>query len=355
MFNDDRIGLRRSPWIVCYWEEDRLVYHNYLTGARMTASPVCTAILDLFDGRRQPQDIAAALGGFAPRSVERTLTRLVRLSFLEKEERKNARSEALAGLKGWSPAATFFHLATKDVDYRVRPIEDPRGVRRFVRNHPQPPFFKRYPGARVVALPESQLSKEDGFVDVLLRRRTWREFSSRKVDLDTLSRLLYISWGVTGYLKAEFLGRLPLKTSPSAGARHPVEAYVVPLRVKGLPQGIYHYSSDRHQLECVRLAPMKRRMLSYLGGQYWYQEAAVVVLMTAVFDRVYWKYKYPRVYRTVLLDAGHVCQTFCLAATWLGLAPFCTAALADSMIERDLGIDGVGESVIYAAGVGARP
>ena len=30
-------------------------------------------------------------------------------------------------------------------------------------------------------------------------------------------------------------------------------------------------------------------------------------------------------------------------------------ALADSRIERDLGIDGVGESVLYAAGVGPRP
>ena len=32
-----------------------------------------------------------------------------------------------------------------------------------------------------------------------------------------------------------------------------------------------------------------------------------------------------------------------------------TMALADSRIERDLGIDGVSESVIYAAGVGVRP
>ena len=42
-------------------------------------------------------------------------------------------------------------------------------------------------------------------------------------------------------------------------------------------------------------------------------------------------------------------------ATWLGLAPFETMALADSRIERDLGIDGVSESVLYAAGVGTRP
>jgi hypothetical protein len=54
----------------------------------------------------------------------------------------------------------------------------------------------------------------------------------------------------------------------------------------------------------------------------------------------------------VLVEAGHLCQTFCLAATWLGLAPFCTMALADSAIEKDLAIDGINESILYAAGVG---
>ena len=68
-----------------------------------------------------------------------------------------------------------------------------------------------------------------------------------------------------------------------------------------------------------------------------------------------WRYEFPRAYRGVLLDAGHLCQTFCLVSTALGLAPFCTAALADSLIEKDLGLDGVTESVIYACGVGPRP
>jgi len=77
--------------------------------------------------------------------------------------------------------------------------------------------------------------------------------------------------------------------------------------------------------------------------------------MTAVFGRPQWKYQSPRAYRAVLIDAGHLCQTFCLVATWLGLAPFCSMALADSRIEADIGIDGVSESVLYAAGVGTPP
>ena len=79
------------------------------------------------------------------------------------------------------------------------------------------------------------------------------------------------------------------------------------------------------------------------------------MIFTAVFERYQWKYDEPRAYRAVFIEAGHQCQTFCLMATDLGLAPFCSMALADGAIETDLGIDGVSESAIYLAGVGTRP
>ena len=72
------------------------------------------------------------------------------------------------------------------------------------------------------------------------------------------------------------------------------------------------------------------------------QSAAAIVFMAAVFPRTRWKYRTPHAYRTILTEAGHFCQTFCLTATWLGLAPFCTQALAESAIETACGIDGVG-------------
>ena len=97
------------------------------------------------------------------------------------------------------------------------------------------------------------------------------------------------------------------------------------------------------------------RLDALLPTQWWYRDAAALVFFTAVFERTRWRYNGPRAYRAVLLEAGHVCQTFCLTATWLGLAPFCSMALADAAIEKALGLDGVSESVLYAAGVGRRP
>jgi SagB-type dehydrogenase family enzyme len=125
--------------------------------------------------------------------------------------------------------------------------------------------------------------------------------------------------------------------------------------VGNLPPGLYHYAADQHCLERLKRGASSSQLAGYLAGQKWYGNAAALVLMTAVFARPQWKYQSPRAYRAVLIDAGHLCQTFCLVATWLGLAPFCSMALADSRVEADLGIDGVSESVLYAAGVGTLP
>jgi len=143
-----------------------------------------------------------------------------------------------------------------------------------------------------------------------------------------------------------------LKTSPSGGARHPVEVYLMALKVDGLEAGIYHYQAKDHLLERVSSGATSHLARQYCADQPHAGAAAALFIMTAVFARSMWKYHHSRAYRVVLLDAGHLCQTFCLTATRMGLAPFSTAAIEDSLIERDLGIDGISESVVYVAGVG---
>ena len=192
------------------------------------------------------------------------------------------------------------------------------------------------------------------FPDVLLARRTWRRFSVKRLALEDLATLLGLSFGVQQWVRSRPRD-LPLKTSPSGGARHPIEGYVVVRAVQGLRAGVYHYAADRHVLEQVRGPVPLRRIAGYYPSSPYFAKAPVHVFLTAVFARQLWRYPYSRAYRAALAEAGHVCQTFCLTATWLGLAPFCLMGLADSRIERDLKIDGIAESVLYAAGVGHPP
>ena len=163
------------------------------------------------------------------------------------------------------------------------------------------------------------------------------------------------TWGATGTVDAPNFGRLLHKTSPSGGARHPGEVYVAALDVDGLAPGLYHYDAKDHTLAQLRAGSasrMRKQVLRLTVGQTHAARAGAVCFMTAVFPRSMYKYRSARAYRVVTLETGHLGQTFCLLATWLGLAPFTTAALADSAIEQALGIDGASESVLYVAGVG---
>jgi SagB-type dehydrogenase family enzyme len=150
----------------------------------------------------------------------------------------------------------------------------------------------------------------------------------------------------------DHFGPLPLKTSPSGGARHPIEVYLMALRVTGLEPGLYHYGARDHALARISPGATPQMAQAYCADQPYVARSAALFIMTGVFARTLWKYRNPRAYRVVLLDAGHLGQTFCLTATRLGLAPFSTAALKDTLIEEALGLDGISESVLYVTGVG---
>jgi len=353
MSNRQKLYFRRAPHLMVYWD-GRLTFHNYATGQRAEAEPLACAILSCFDRWRTTQALFARLKDYTPESLLVAVRQLQRCGLLQAALRPPARSAgALDSWKDWNPAAGFFHFSTKDLKYKVDPEEEARHFRLRARRFPIPSSVKRYPRAPQVILPPARLDGE--FAGVLLKRRTWRRFSRRPLSLDQLSTLLRLTGGVQRWIRVPHLGRLAMKTSPSGGARHPLELYVVALRVRGLERGIYHYAADRHRLERLRRGASSREVVRWLAGQRWFGGAAALVLMTAVLPRSQWKYQFARAYRVLLADAGHLCQTFCLAATWLGLAPFCTMALADSRIVRALGIDGVDEAILYAAGVGSRP
>lgn len=346
---------RRSPNLVFYWSGKKLVFENYYARTKVQAAPLLFQLLSFFDTWRSPTSFADHFPKIDSAILRAGLSVLVRHGLLEcsKERRKGPPPSAMASWEKWNPAAGYFHFSTKDDPYGSDLDFLLRRQQMRAKNSPMPPAVKRYLGATQVALPAIQQSGE--FPQVLLARRTWRRFSSRPVGLPKLSTLLGLSFGVQWWVNLRKIGRVALKTSPSGGARHPIEIYVLARRVTGLRPGLYHYRADKHCLELLKRGASSRQIVGYLVGQKWWGTAAALILMTADFRRPQWKYESPRAYRTVLIDAGHLCQTFCLVATWLGLAPFCTMALADSVVEADIGVDGVSESVLYAAGVGALP
>jgi len=344
---------RRSPYIVCYWEERQLIFENYANLTRIAAAPITFDILNCFSEWRPAAALAEAFPQFSARSLAQALSDLIGHGLIESSGApRDERAAALETWKDWSPTASYFHMSTKNSHAPIAPEDSVRKLRRRARVNPMPPAIKNYPKAEQIALPPPRRDGE--FPGVLLQRRTWRRFSDASLKLNDLATLLGLTFGVQSWMDIAGIGRVALKTSPSGGSRHPIEAYVLARRVSGLKRGLYHYHAGNHRLELLRKGGPPKKVSEYLNGQWWFDGASAVVLMTAVFARPQWKYPGPRAYRIVLIDAGHLCQTFCLVATWLGLAPFCTMALTDTKVENDLQIDGVNESIIYTAGVGGR-
>ena len=342
--------VRRSPYLVSYWHGDRLILHNYRSNVAVAATPLALAVLDVCGRWSDAASIAIRFRDYTAASISRAIRRLARATLVETSARP--RREVADPWLSWHPAAGLLHFSSKDLPYREPEITKAILTRRS-RREPMPPIGKRYRGAATIALPRPSTAGE--FPRVLRERRTWRRFGSAPITLEELAALLGLSCAIEYWVPVKGIGRLGLKPYPSGGAQQPLEVYVLARRVKTLAPGLYHYAADAHRLERVTRGATPRQIARYLPTQGWYGRAAALFLISAVISRTQWKYRFPRAYKVVLAEAGHLCQNLCLTATWLGLAPFCTMALADSLIERDLRIDGVTEAIVYAAGVGTRP
>ncbi len=369
--------LRRASTIVCYWRGKQLVFENYFSRRCITADPAITLLLSLFDRWCSPAEL---FRGASPRQIRKTyriIDGLTQHTFLLREGSIEAERDACfaRAWKSWLPHAGFFHFGSKDVSFRSSEREIRAMLRRFLKEGSQPSFFKSdeklarvqlasplsspaVPEAGCATTRQAGLHRGGSGTDaaalfrVLLARRTHRKFSRQSLSFQALSQLLFYAWGVTAYARVPLLGAVPLKTSPSGGARHPIEVYVLALRVSGLPAGLYHYLPRDHALERIRAGRVGGCAVRYCAGQRFTANAAALFIMSAVMERNRWKYRMARAYRVLLTEAGHQCQVFCLVATAIGLAPFCTMALADSAIEQDIGLDGINDLPLYVAGVG---
>jgi SagB-type dehydrogenase family enzyme len=329
------------------------VLHSYARGLSIRAEPFLMQVLEEFGTWRSLGHYLRSVDNAARNTAEQLVTVLHRDGWLRRrDDPRDSADVALDDWTVWNPSAGFFHTATKNT--RFLNLDDVlESLSKQAKTWPMPTPVKSYRDANAIPLPPP--IRQGPFPATLRDRRTWRQFDRRPVALNNLATLLDLTAGVQHWVTAKNEGRVPLKTSPSGGARHPIELYVLARRIRSLPEGIYHYAADRHVLERLPGSGTPPPFDELLPTQWWYRDAAALVLLTAVFERMRWRYHAPRAYRAVLIEAGHVCQTFCLTATWLGLAPFCSMAIADGAAERLLGIDGIRESVIYAAGIGTRP
>jgi SagB-type dehydrogenase family enzyme len=211
-------------------------------------------------------------------------------------------------------------------------------------SRPEP--FKVYPQADRVQLPAPEKVDVLSAFSAIEQRRSVRAYASEPMALADLSRILYLADGIT-----EPRGEGGFRASPSAGALYPIETYVIAHRVADLVPGLYHYAVREHELERLRSQDLRRGSVQLGVMQGFLGEANVVLVLTAIFQRLRWRYR-RRSYRYALMEAGHIGQNVYLAATSMGMGACAVGAFLDDGLNNLLEVDGEREAALYMLAVG---
>ncbi|MEV1117163.1 SagB/ThcOx family dehydrogenase [Actinosynnema sp. NPDC049800] len=139
------------------------------------------------------------------------------------------------------------------------------------------------------------------------------------------------------------------RTSPSGGGRHPTEGYVAVRQVPGMRSGWYHVTTRPLSLRLVRSDGVDEKTIRSVFPNI--ASAAAIVVVTSVFERNMYRYREPRTFRTVHMDAGHVAGTVRLAAESAGLRAVVDDATDAPTVESLLGLDGMAEGYLMSVGL----
>jgi putative peptide maturation dehydrogenase len=308
----------------------------------------------------EADDDARLASRFGQARIDRLVAAGLLIGAHEAHRELRARDDRLAAGGWWGPAALAQVFGRWDgVD--VAAIEREEGAltaTRLVQRHGPPPPQALALGPAEDGLPLPTCART-AFDDLLAARTTCRNFDpAGTLALESLACILGRVFGAQGALELAPGATILKKHSPSGGALHPIEAFVLVQRVEGLAPGAYHYHCTRHALEpmaAMATAPARLAAGELVAGQAWFVDAPVHVLMAARFPRSHWKYRrHPKAWKVVQLDAGHLSQTLLLSATERGLGAFVTGAINDGHAERLFGLDGLDLAPIAVCGFGPR-
>ena len=346
------LRIRRSPFLVMHFHRGRLLVENYVIQRTFHANPSTCELLSAFDRWTTLSAVTSKMREYSRESIHDSVRNLLHYGLLISKGSNQDFLERRFGKEWqWPIASRYYHFSTR-ID---EPFPTSAEVRKYYETHlkgkKQPPIYKTYTGKSKVRLPRPS-SPQASLFDTLRSRTTTREFSGGPISLKQISDILYHTWGRLSTFETVEFGQLLHKPSPSAGARHPIEAYAIVNQVKGVRPGIYHYSVRNHTLELLKQGDFRTKCVDFSAGQSWTYDASVLFIMTAVVARTAWKYRTARVYRAFLLDAGHLSQSFLLVSTALGLGAFSIGIISEQIIEKELGIDGINEIALFGVGVG---
>jgi SagB-type dehydrogenase family enzyme len=201
-----------------------------------------------------------------------------------------------------------------------------------------------FEGEGRIELPEPLFDGDVSVEEALLARRSTREYSGEPLTLQEVSQLLWVAQGITD--------PRGFRTAPSAGALYPLEVYVVVGDIEYLAEGVYKYKPHGHELMKVLDGDRRTELAKAALDQTWIEEAAIDVVITAVYERTTMKYG-ERGIRYVHIEVGHAAQNLCLQATAMDLGIVTVGAFYDEQVTEILNLPEK-ENPLYIIPIGRK-
>jgi len=196
--------------------------------------------------------------------------------------------------------------------------------------------------SETIKLPEPVQDSNISIEEALLKRRSVRSYQESPLTLAEVSQLLWAAQGITS--------PRGLRTAPSAGALYPLEIYLVAGNVDDLPDGVYNYRPDKHELARVVKGDKRVELCNAALGQTSVRNAAAVIIFSAVRERTTMKYG-DRGIKYVHIETGHAAQNVFLQATSLNLGTVVIGAFHDEAVKKVLTMSDM-EEPLYIMPVG---
>lgn len=315
------VSLRRARHVVIWWEEDKAICLCAATGASTRIAAEAVEILAHSDQERPASQIAR--DHHVPSSVVR---QLIAVGALEPHDKPVFDD-------GWT---------TPELAMQCRTGQMPQP-----RSWPSEDLFKATEATAVpLSARSAQTANQIDFASVLRTRRSVRTFMPGAVRLEQVSELLHVTLGVQ---QIDPENSAWFRPTPSGGARHSLEVYLLAIDIDGLPAGTYHYDPRHRLTPHATDAAFRDQLAAALGRDA--SNPAGFLLITSRFARTMSKYG---AFGLSLIhkDTGALMQTLYLQLTAMHLGGYAIGGGHERAIAQGLALDPLREGFVGAFAFG---
>lgn len=307
-------------------------------------SPV--AIADPIRGKRTlvPSEVASLLVTVADDELESAIDPLLlaalrRHNLLVPVEEVDDEQRKLWDEAGWDLARDYFE-ATFDypcLDYATDGRRADRArMEKYLSESAEPDrFYVGSAGSIIRVLPAPSTGQPSEWPT---------DTFEQKLDL-----VLALGFAPTGYRRlGSDRDALILRASPSGGGRAPCQGFVLDVQLDQ-PTRVARIQPDGPPCivaTSIEISP--RATVQMFPELYARDQPSAIVVITSQFDRNMFRYREPRTFRTVHMDAGHIIGTLEMAANEIGLETSYTTVSGAVEIERQLALDPLEEAYMCA-------